>query len=513
METDFLIKQIGKVIFVHSEKSCGGMAAWLTKDGFSSFGDFKVKYFHRKATQRKIRNRITSLNLPNGTWCDDESTLRNEASSFFSSIYRITGNPLGKYPHTGHYSPTFPQLVQTLDNIPSQSEIRDALTNMAFLKARGLDGLHAEFFQKQWHIVGPDICRLIQGVFKGDALDPTLNRTTLVLIPKVESPQSFTDFLPISLCSVIYKLITNVIVRRLKRVMQDIILPNQTGFIADRPITEKIILNQEIVHSMKSKKTKQGWMAIKVDLEKAFDRLRWDFIQDSLYDVGFTPGIIPLVWKLWKRRNDFIFTSSCTPIDETCNLCSAWASHFQSNHSRQQQTPQPTTAAWTPPPPNWITLNTDASIIQPTGLSFSGGVFRDSSGTWKLRFLQAIGIMSPLHVELRNILIGLRISLNHGFENLIIQTDNSQAATLLSSPQKHTNTLPLIHAIMAMRTRFQSTEVLWTPRECNMVVDGMSRLYSLNYDLPIFELPPDHIQRLIHRDIADPRANTRPQLN
>ncbi|KAK8584892.1 hypothetical protein V6N13_138835 [Hibiscus sabdariffa] len=171
---------------------------------------------------------------------------------------------------------------------------------------------------------------------------------------------------------------------------------------------------------------------------------------------------------------------------------------------RQQQTPQPTTVAWTPPPPNWITLNTDASTTQPAELSFSGGVFRDSSGTWKLGFHQAIGIMSPLHAELRNILIGLRIALNHGIENLIIQTDNSQAATLLSSPQKHTNVLPLIHAIMAMRVRFQSTKVLWTPHECNMVADGMWRLYSLNYDIMIFESPPDHIQQLVHCDIAGP---------
>ncbi|KAK8518114.1 hypothetical protein V6N13_027599 [Hibiscus sabdariffa] len=113
--------------------------------------------------------------------------------------------------------------------------------------------------------------------------------------------------------------------------------------------------------------------------------------------------------------------------------------------------------------------------------------------------------MSPLHAELRNILIGLHIAQNHRFEKLIIQTDNFQATTLLSSMQMNTDMLPLIHAIMAMRVHFQATEVLWTPRECNMVTDGMSHLSSsLNYDLIIFESPPDHIQRLVHRDIAGP---------
>ncbi|KAK8701491.1 hypothetical protein V6N13_019878 [Hibiscus sabdariffa] len=106
----------------------------------------------------------------------------------------------------------------------------------------------------------------------------------------------------------------------------------------------------------------------------------------------------------------------CTD-SETVLLCEMFgtasfqpASHFQSNHNRQQQTPQLVTVAWTPPSPNWIALNTDASTIQPAGLSFVGGAFRDSLGNWKLGFHQAIGIMSPLHAELRNILIGLHIA-------------------------------------------------------------------------------------------------------
>ncbi|KAK8597041.1 hypothetical protein V6N13_001667 [Hibiscus sabdariffa] len=113
--------------------------------------------------------------------------------------------------------------------------------------------------------------------------------------------------------------------------------------------------------------------------------------------------------------------------------------------------------------------------------------------------------MSPLHAELRNILIELYIAQNHGFEKFIIQNDNFQAATLLSSTQTNTNTLPLIYAIMATSVRFQATKVLWTPHECNMVADGMSHLSSsLNYDLITFDSPSGHIQRLVHRDIAGP---------
>ncbi|GMI82239.1 hypothetical protein HRI_001893200 [Hibiscus trionum] len=162
---------------------------------------------------------------------------------------------------------------------------------MAPLKSPGWDGLHADFFQKQWSTVGPMIVSMIQGIFQGQALETELNRTILALIPKKDSPLSFVDFRPISLCMVIYKLLSKVIVRRLKPIFPSIIEHNQTSFISGRSITENIIINQEVIHSMRQSKLRDGWMAIKVDLEKAFDRVRWDFISDSLLDAGLPANI------------------------------------------------------------------------------------------------------------------------------------------------------------------------------------------------------------------------------
>ncbi|KAE8674092.1 hypothetical protein F3Y22_tig00111769pilonHSYRG00381 [Hibiscus syriacus] len=127
------------------------------------------------------------------------------------------------------------------------------------------------------------VCKMVKKV---------LNRTVLVLIPKSDAPETFVDFRPISLCTVMYKLITNIIVRRLKHVMPFLIMSNQKSFISGRSITENIVINQEIVHSMHHNKTKQGWIAIKVDLEKAFDRLQWYFIRDSLIEIGLPSNLI-----------------------------------------------------------------------------------------------------------------------------------------------------------------------------------------------------------------------------
>ena len=55
-----------------------------------------------------------------------------------------------------------------------------------------------------------------------------------------------------------------------------------TSFVPGRHIIDNIVIAQEVIHSMCKKTGKKGFMAIKVDLEKAYDRLNWDFIYETL---------------------------------------------------------------------------------------------------------------------------------------------------------------------------------------------------------------------------------------
>ncbi|XP_039013267.1 uncharacterized protein LOC120142853 [Hibiscus syriacus] len=73
-------------------------------------------------------------------------------------------------------------------------------------KAPGIDGFQAYFFQKNWEIVGKDVCQVVMEAFRTGCVPAELNRTLLVLIPKVASPENFPQFRPISLCTVLYKL-------------------------------------------------------------------------------------------------------------------------------------------------------------------------------------------------------------------------------------------------------------------------------------------------------------------
>ena len=137
--------------------------------------------------------------------------------------------------------------------------------------------------------MGKSVCSLIKGIFNGPK---ELNKTLIMLVPKSDNPISLKLFRPISLCPVIYKTITKLLANLLKSVLPDLIGPTQTSFIPGRHITENIVLAQEVIHSMRRKKGRIGQMAIKVDLEKVYDRLSWDFIYETLREFGLPTDLV-----------------------------------------------------------------------------------------------------------------------------------------------------------------------------------------------------------------------------
>lgn len=152
------------------------------------------------------------------------------------------------------------------------------------------------FYQTYWDTVGHDVVEVVQSFFRDRYMLKDLNFTFITLIPKNDKASLVTHYRPISLCNVLYKIISKLLSNRLKPFLQRIISPtNQAAFVSGRNIAENVILTQEVLHSFKPKKDRVGSMAVKLDMAKAFDRLEWSFIKVVFKNLGFSTKFISLI--------------------------------------------------------------------------------------------------------------------------------------------------------------------------------------------------------------------------
>lgn len=159
-----------------------------------------------------------------------------------------------------------------------------------------LDGLHAIFFQSQQNKVGKSICLLVKEIFLNPVKVKEVNKTFVSLIPKIDHPENIKHFRPISLCNMVHKLVMKKMVNRIRSIMLVVISPQQCSFALGRQGFDNIIIAQEVVHKMRISHGFKGFMAIKIDLKRACDKLSQKFIIDYLKDFDLEGSLINLIW-------------------------------------------------------------------------------------------------------------------------------------------------------------------------------------------------------------------------
>jgi hypothetical protein len=188
-------------------------------------------------------------------------------------------------------------MAELLERAFTSEEVEAALFQMGSNKAPGADGFTAGFFQKHWTLVKGKVVSAVLGFLNGGDMPEVINQTILVIIPKVANPQELSQFRPISLCNVIYKLCSKVLANRLRLILDDIVSEEQSAFIPGRLITDNVLIAYECIHYLRNKKGKSGACAIKLDMAKAYDWVEWRYLNEVMITLGFSDRWCNLIMK------------------------------------------------------------------------------------------------------------------------------------------------------------------------------------------------------------------------
>ena len=107
------------------------------------------------------------------------------------------------------------------------------------------------FYKSFWHIMGHDVTSVVLNALNTGVVPEFLNSTFISLIPKIKHPKKVSDYRPISLCNVVYKLISKVLVNQLKKFLASTIPESQSAFLFGRLISNSVLMAFETLHYLK----------------------------------------------------------------------------------------------------------------------------------------------------------------------------------------------------------------------------------------------------------------------
>ena len=251
-------------------------------------GDRNTEFFHRKATWRARKNRIKRLRDEHGVWQEDATAMQKLIQSYFQQLF--TNHPNMEASDVVHLfqEHVTGDMNDFLCRDFTEEEIGDALFQIGPLKAPGIDGFLARFYQRNWEVMKTEVVNAVKLFFATGVMPEGVNDTVIVLIPKCDQPSTVKDFRPISLCTVLYKVVAKCLVNRLRPILGELISVNQSAFVPGRLITDNALLAFECMHFIEhSTNEDKQFCAYKLDLSKAYDRVDWGFLRKVVQRLGF----------------------------------------------------------------------------------------------------------------------------------------------------------------------------------------------------------------------------------
>ena len=162
---------------------------------------------------------------------EEKEDIAEVATNYFNSLFNVDTCSQMDECLNMVMSKVTPDMQQMLSSEYTVDEIKIVVFQMGPTKAPGPDGMNALCYQNFWHVVGNSVIATVMDYLNMGFMAPKINHTNIVLIPKVKLHEKMFDFLPISLCNVIYKVISKVLANRLKQILPSVISTTQSAFV------------------------------------------------------------------------------------------------------------------------------------------------------------------------------------------------------------------------------------------------------------------------------------------
>ncbi|KAI0519364.1 hypothetical protein KFK09_006808 [Dendrobium nobile] len=224
-------------------------ASWIiqrAKVNWLKYGEDDLKFLYAK-----IRIRMGSKKSVVNLFNHNSQSSKEEVTATIINYYQELYNPI---PPCNRDMAIFPvgtalaaDQAQSLISFVTDGDIKAAVFSGSSKSAPGPDGINFHFYKSGWHILGSYVCRAIRSFFIKGYLPKGVKATALAIVPKKKNASNISDYRPIALCNVLYKIIAKTLATRIKPFMNLIVKDNQAGFVNSRVSTDNILIANDIL--------------------------------------------------------------------------------------------------------------------------------------------------------------------------------------------------------------------------------------------------------------------------